>query len=395
MKTDIGRTSALKTVSRAGIKADCFTNNREELMSVITIENLNKSFGAFNAVDNLNLTTVDGEFVVLVGPSGCGKTTTMRMIAGLEGSSSGAIRIDGEDVTDQTPSERDVAMVFQNYALYPHLTVYENMAFCLKVRKWSKDKIDAQVRKTAKALDIEALLERKPAALSGGQRQRVALGRAIVREPRVFLMDEPLSNLDAKLRIEMRAEIVKLCRRLKITTFYVTHDQLEALTMGHRIVVMKGGIAQQIDTPQNIYDTPVNKFVAGFIGSPPMNFLNTTINNDALVASGVRLLPEGAVGAALTTRTGEITAGVRPEHLAPHVGATEGNQGTITGRIELIEPLGSQVMIQISVGDDLISAQFERGPEVEVGKEIVLVHRPNSIHAFDSTSERSVLASVN
>ena len=182
-------------------------------MSVIAIENLNKSFGAFNAVDNLNLTTEDGEFVVLVGPSGCGKTTTMRMIAGLEGSTSGSISIDGEDVTDQTPSERDVAMVFQNYALYPHLTVYENMAFCLKVRKWSKDQIEAQVRKTAKALDIEALLERKPSALSGGQRQRVALGRAIVREPRVFLMDEPLSNLDAKLRIEMRAEIVKLCRR--------------------------------------------------------------------------------------------------------------------------------------------------------------------------------------
>lgn len=201
-------------------------------MAVIAIENLNKSFGAFNAVDNLNLTTEDGEFVVLVGPSGCGKTTTMRMIAGLEGSSSGSIKIDDEDVTDQTPSERDVAMVFQNYALYPHLTVYENMAFCLKVRKWSQDKIDAQVRKTAKAMDIENLLQRKRSALSGGQRQRVALGRAIVREPRVFLMDEPLSNLDAKLRIEMRAEIVKLCRRLKITTFYVTHDQLEALTEG-------------------------------------------------------------------------------------------------------------------------------------------------------------------
>ena len=364
-------------------------------MSVIAIENLNKSFGAFNAVDNLNLTTEDGEFVVLVGPSGCGKTTTMRMIAGLEGSSSGAIRIDGEDVTEQTPSERDVAMVFQNYALYPHLTVYENMAFCLKVRKWPKDKIDAQVRKTAKALDIETLLERKPSALSGGQRQRVALGRAIVREPRVFLMDEPLSNLDAKLRIEMRAEIVKLCRRLKITTFYVTHDQLEALTMGHRIVVMRGGIAQQIDTPQNIYDTPVNKFVAGFIGSPPMNFINTTIENGALVGPGVRLLPQGEVGAALSARTGKIIAGVRPEHLTPHVGATASDQGTISGRIELIEPLGSQVMIQVSVANELVSAQFERGPEVEVGRDIVLVHRPISIHAFNSTSERSVLAPAN
>ena len=364
-------------------------------MSVIAIENLNKSFGAFNAVDNLNLTTEDGEFVVLVGPSGCGKTTTMRMIAGLEGSTSGSISIDGEDVTEQTPSERDVAMVFQNYALYPHLTVYENMAFCLRVRKWSKDKIDAQVRKTAKALDIEVLLERKPAALSGGQRQRVALGRAIVREPRVFLMDEPLSNLDAKLRIEMRAEIVKLCRRLKITTFYVTHDQLEALTMGHRIVVMKGGIAQQIDTPQNIYDAPVNKFVAGFIGSPPMNFINLTIEDGALAGPGVKLVPQGPVAAALRSRSGTVTAGVRPEHLAPLVDGTVGGEGTISGRIELIEPLGSQVMIQISVGKDLVSAQFERGPDVEVGKDIVLVHRPNSIQAFDVTSERSVLAPAN
>lgn len=364
-------------------------------MSVIAIENLNKSFGAFNAVDNLNLTTEDGEFVVLVGPSGCGKTTTMRMIAGLEGSTSGSISIDGEDVTDQTPSERDVAMVFQNYALYPHLTVYENMAFCLKVRKWSKDQIEAQVRKTAKALDIEALLERKPSALSGGQRQRVALGRAIVREPRVFLMDEPLSNLDAKLRIEMRAEIVKLCRRLKITTFYVTHDQLEALTMGHRIVVMRGGIAQQIDTPQNIYDTPVNRFVAGFIGSPPMNFINTTIENGALVGPDVRLLPQSVIADALRARTGTVIAGVRPEHLAPHVGKPLGDVGSIKGRIELIEPLGSQVMIQVSVGNDLVSAQFERGPEVEVGKDIVLIHRPGSIHAFDDASERSVLAPAN
>ncbi|MBM7048343.1 MULTISPECIES: ABC transporter ATP-binding protein [Rhizobium] len=364
-------------------------------MAVIAIENLNKSFGAFNAVDNLNLKTEDGEFVVLVGPSGCGKTTTMRMIAGLEGSTSGSISIDGEDVTEHTPSERDVAMVFQNYALYPHLTVYENMAFCLKVRKWSKDKIDAQVRKTARALDIEALLERKPSALSGGQRQRVALGRAIVREPRVFLMDEPLSNLDAKLRIEMRAEIVKLCRRLKITTFYVTHDQLEALTMGHRIVVMRGGVAQQIDTPQIIYDTPINRFVAGFIGSPPMNFIDVTIENVALVGPGVRLLPQGAVGEALRSRKGRVIAGVRPEHLAPHIGGAGSGSGIIQGRIELIEPLGSQVMIQVSVGAALVSAQFERGPEVEVGKDIVLVHRPNSIHAFDSASERSVLAPAN
>ncbi|MGH0348877.1 ABC transporter ATP-binding protein [Sinorhizobium meliloti] len=362
-------------------------------MSVIAIENLNKSFGAFNAVDNLNLTTKDGEFVVLVGPSGCGKTTTMRMIAGLEGSTSGSISIDGEDVTNQSPSERDVAMVFQNYALYPHLTVYENMAFCLRVRKWSKDQIDAQVRKTAKALDIDALLERKPSALSGGQRQRVALGRAIVREPRVFLMDEPLSNLDAKLRIEMRAEIVKLCRRLKITTFYVTHDQLEALTMGHRIVVMRVGVAQQIDTPQNIYDTPINRFVAGFIGSPPMNFLDAVIERSGLLTGpGFALRPDGGVKSALSSRSGAILAGVRPEHLSPASEGVAGREGTIRGRIELIEPLGSQMMIQVAVGPSLVSAQFERGPDVEVGRDITLVHRPNTVHAFDAKSERSVLA---
>ncbi len=363
-------------------------------MAVIAIENLNKSFGTFNAVDNLNLTTEDGEFVVLVGPSGCGKTTTMRMIAGLEGCTSGRISIDGEEVTDQSPSERDVAMVFQNYALYPHLTVYENMAFCLKVRKWSKEQIDAQVRRTARALDIETLLERKPSALSGGQRQRVALGRAIVREPRVFLMDEPLSNLDAKLRIEMRAEIVKLCRRLKITTFYVTHDQLEALTMGHRIVVMRGGVAQQIDTPQNIYDAPVNRFVAGFIGSPPMNFVEARIENGTLTGPGFRLAPQGAVADALRARDGTVIAGVRPEHLAPRPDAAGDEAGVIRGRIELIEPLGSQMMIQVSVGDALVSAQFERGPAVEVGQEIALVHRPGSIHAFDAATERSVLAPV-
>ncbi|MEZ2132958.1 MULTISPECIES: ABC transporter ATP-binding protein [unclassified Sinorhizobium] len=365
-------------------------------MSVISIEDLNKSFGAFHAVHNLNLVTEHGEFVVLVGPSGCGKTTTMRMIAGLETSSSGSIKIDGEDVTEQTPSERDVAMVFQNYALYPHLTVYENMAFCLRVRKWSKDKIDQQVRSTAKALSIEPLLERKPAALSGGQRQRVALGRAIVRQPRVFLMDEPLSNLDAKLRIEMRAEIVKLCRRLKITTFYVTHDQLEALTMGHRIVVMQGGVAQQIDTPQNIYDRPVNQFVAGFIGSPPMNFLDGTIEPTGTIAGqGFSLRADGELMQALSQRQGKVVAGIRPEHLSPVSDREAGGDGWVRGRVELIEPLGSQVMIQVAVADRLVSAQFERGPRIEVGRDVTLVHRPGAVHAFDPTTERSLLARAN
>lgn len=361
-------------------------------MSVIAIEGLNKSFADFHAVEDLNLVTEDGEFVVLVGPSGCGKTTTMRMIAGLEQATTGKIRIDGENVTAQTPSERDVAMVFQNYALYPHLTVYENMAFCLRVRKWSKEDIDKQVRHTAQALGIESLLQRRPAELSGGQRQRVALGRAIVREPRVFLMDEPLSNLDAKLRIEMRAEIVKLCRRLKITTFYVTHDQLEALTMGHRIVVMRNGIAQQIDTPQNIYDRPANQFVAGFIGSPPMNFLTAEIDaSGTLVGNGFTLQPGGDVKQALSTKKGSVTAGVRPEHLAP-IDERQPSLGSLKGRVELIESLGSHIMIQVLIAGGLVSAQFERGPDVQVGQDIMLGHRPNVIHAFDTASERSVLA---
>ncbi len=363
-------------------------------MSVIALHDLNKSFGPAVAVEDMNLVTEDGEFVVLVGPSGCGKTTTMRMIAGLENVTSGAILIDGKDVTTQSPAERDVAMVFQNYALYPHLTVYENIAFCLRVRGWSAQKIDEQVKRTARALGIDDFLERKPAALSGGQRQRVALGRAIVREPRVFLMDEPLSNLDAKLRIEMRAEISKLCRRLKITTFYVTHDQLEALTMGHRIVVMRSGVAQQIDTPQAIYDRPVNRFVAGFIGSPPMNFVRATVGNDGVVfGKGFELRAGGAVRNALVSHGGDVLAGVRPEHLSPGGKDGEASNGWLRGHIELIETLGSDVMIQLVVGDSLITAQFDRGDQTfAIGDEITLTHRPAAVHAFDLDSERSLLA---
>ena len=362
-------------------------------MAVIELDQLSKTFGGFSAVKTLDLKTGDGEFVVLVGPSGCGKTTTMRMIAGLQGATGGAIRIDGEDVTAKGPTDRDVAMVFQNYALYPHLTVYENMAFCLRVRKILKAEIDAQVRRTAKALGIEPLLDRKPAALSGGQRQRVALGRAIVRQPRIFLMDEPLSNLDAKLRIEMRAEIVKLCRRLKVTTFYVTHDQLEALTMGHRIVVMQRGVAQQIDTPQRIYDEPANRFVAGFIGSPPMNFLDADVTQDGkiLEGPGFRLQAGPRIAAALRNCAGRIQAGIRPEHLRP-VDAGRPGIGTVTGRIEIIEPLGSQVMIQINAADRIVAAQFERTGGLEVGKTITLAQQPDMLHAFDPASGQSVLA---
>ena len=247
-------------------------------MSSVTLKNICKSYSnGFNAVKNVNIDIKDKEFVVLVGPSGCGKSTTLRMIAGLEEISSGELHIGDRLVNDVDPKDRDIAMVFQNYALYPHLSVYDNMAFALKLRKLPKDEIDKKVKEAAKILDLEKVLDRKPKALSGGQRQRVALGRAIVRNPQVFLMDEPLSNLDAKLRTSMRTEISKLHKSLGTTFIYVTHDQVEAMTMADRIVVMKDGIVQQIATPQEIYDNPANMFVAGFIGAPQMNFINVSV----------------------------------------------------------------------------------------------------------------------
>jgi multiple sugar transport system ATP-binding protein len=365
-------------------------------VAVVELRNLKKSFGGIDAVDALNLKTGDGEFIVIVGPSGCGKSTTMRMIAGLEDVSSGSILIDGADVTDQTPTERDVAMVFQNYALYPHLTVYDNIAFCLQVRKWSKARIDERVRQVAESLALTPYLERKPAALSGGQRQRVALGRAIVREPRIFIMDEPLSNLDAKLRVDMRGEIIKLCRHLKVTTFYVTHDQLEALTMGHRVIVMKNGVAQQIDTPQHVYDEPVNKFVASFIGSPAMNFLESNVQEAGQVLEGIgfRLHTSERLSRALAqSAQTKVIAGIRPEHLFPIDASDRSDDaGSVHGRIELIEPLGSQVMVQVSTGNAVVVAQFERREGLEVGQPITLGHKANTPHAFDVQSERSVLA---
>jgi multiple sugar transport system ATP-binding protein len=367
-------------------------------VAVVELRNLKKSFAGVDAVDALSLKTADGEFIVIVGPSGCGKSTTMRMIAGLEEVSSGSILIDGADVTELSPTERDVAMVFQNYALYPHLSVYDNIAFCLQVRKWPKARIDERVRQVAESLALTQYLDRKPSALSGGQRQRVALGRAIVREPRIFIMDEPLSNLDAKLRVDMRGEITKLCRRLKVTTFYVTHDQLEALTMGHRVIVMRNGVAQQIDTPQRIYDEPVNKFVASFIGSPAMNFLEATVerNGELLEGAGFQLRPSDHLARALLRSRGQkVIAGIRPEHLLPVDGDDSSiapGAGWVRGKIELIEPLGSQVMVQVTVGKTIVMAQFERRAGLEVGKTITLVHKKDTPHAFDLKSEVSFLS---
>ncbi|MBQ4191501.1 MAG: sn-glycerol-3-phosphate ABC transporter ATP-binding protein UgpC, partial [Clostridiales bacterium] len=291
-------------------------------MASLSFQHVYKKYeGGVVAVSDFNLDVADKEFVILVGPSGCGKSTTLRMLAGLEDISEGEIYIDDRCVNDVLPKDRDIAMVFQNYALYPHMTVRDNMAFALKLRKMSKDEINRRVVEAAKILEIEHLLDRKPKALSGGQRQRVALGRAIVRDPKVFLMDEPLSNLDAKLRVQMRVEITKLHHRLKTTFVYVTHDQTEAMTMGTRIVVMKDGFIQQVDSPTELYDNPVNTFVAGFIGMPPMNFINAVINvegSDVFISfENVTIkLPERYAVEEVMERDGqEVIFGVRPEAL--------------------------------------------------------------------------------
>ena len=312
-------------------------------MAIVELSNVSKMYGDVLALRDFNLTTRDGEFVVLVGPSGCGKTTTMRMIAGLETVTEGEIRIGGKNVVGMIPRERDVAMVFQNYALFPHLNVFGNLSFGLRLRKVPKEQVAEKVLSVAKVLDIEHLLERKPKELSGGERQRVALGRAIVREPKVFLMDEPLSNIDAKLRVEMRAEIIKLQRRLGVTTFYVTHDQVEALSMGDRIVVMSKGLVQQVGTPKELYNAPINRYVAGFIGSPSMNFMKGRLNGDGTVSAGenVRLiLPEARAAAVARSGIEEAWIGIRPEHLVIERNPDSVTRNVIKGIVEVVEPQG-------------------------------------------------------
>ncbi|MGE5314545.1 MAG: ABC transporter ATP-binding protein [Acidobacteriota bacterium] len=325
-------------------------------MASVQLENVSKIYeGGVTAVRDVSIGIRDKEFVVLVGPSGCGKSTTLRMVAGLEEISSGTVSIDGRVVNDVAPKDRDIAMVFQNYALYPHMTVYENMAFGLKLRKFPKAEIDARVREAAQILGIGEYLDRKPKALSGGQRQRVAVGRAIVRKPKVFLFDEPLSNLDAKLRVQMRTEISKLHHRLEATMIYVTHDQTEAMTMGDRIVVMKDGVVQQTDTPLNLYNRPVNKFVAGFIGSPAMNFFEGTIVRD----NGLRFCEKNsplslAIPAskepAVKEKIGkEIWMGIRPEHiLDARTGESAGKRtpsDAVTLNVEVVEPMGNEIFV--------------------------------------------------
>ncbi|GGK12831.1 glycerol-3-phosphate ABC transporter ATP-binding protein [Deinococcus malanensis] len=362
-------------------------------MAEVILENINKRYGTkHHAVKDFNLHIEDRELMVFVGPSGCGKSTTLRMIAGLEDISDGILKIGDRIVNDVPPKDRDIAMVFQNYALYPHMNVYENMAFGLKLRKTPKDEIDRRVRDAAKILQIEHLLGRKPKELSGGQRQRVAMGRAIVREPKVFLMDEPLSNLDAKLRVEMRSQISQLHRRLGATIVYVTHDQVEAMTLGNRIVVMRDGVIMQVDTPMNLYDFPQNKFVAGFIGSPSMNFLNGTVQNGELVVGQNRVAPMGRLGQSLRAYEGrEVTMGIRPEHVGV-VGMTDLPRGSnvLRGTVVVVEPLGAQTDLIIEVAGQNIVAKVEGQALVQPGDSIDLLVDQTRLHAFDMATELAI-----
>ncbi|TFG65067.1 MAG: sn-glycerol-3-phosphate ABC transporter ATP-binding protein UgpC [Spirochaetales bacterium] len=363
-------------------------------MATVEMRNLSKTFdGGVKAVDNVNINVNDKEFVVLVGPSGCGKTTTLRMVAGLEDITSGELYIDGKLMNDVPPKDRDIAMVFQNYALYPHMSVYDNMAFGLKIRRFPKAEIESRVREAAKILDIEGLLDRKPKALSGGQRQRVAVGRAIVRHPKVFLFDEPLSNLDAKLRVQMRAEISALHNRLNATMIYVTHDQVEAMTMADKIVVMKGGLIQQIGNPLKLYNNPVNRFVAGFIGSPPMNFLAVTI----LEKNGSVFMNEGDFEIEIPARYKEklkafsgkeITFGIRPEDLLFVEKEIPGT--TIPTEVSVIEPLGAEIHLYVNTKKHSIIAKVSPEHQLKIGDKICFRPNMDKIKFFDLETERSL-----
>jgi multiple sugar transport system ATP-binding protein len=362
-------------------------------MASVRLENVKKVFhGGVVAVRDVNIDVGDKEIVVLVGPSGCGKTTTLRMIAGLEEPTEGSIYIGDELVNDVAPKDRDIAMVFQNYALYPHMTVFDNMAFGLKLRKYPKQEIKTRVHEAAQLLGIEELLDRKPKALSGGQRQRVAVGRAIVRKPKVFLFDEPLSNLDAKLRVQMRTEISRLHRQLEATMVYVTHDQTEAMTMGDKIVLMKDGVIQQTDTPLNLYNHPRNKFVAGFIGSPAMNFFSGKIEAGevpvfAESSVGLRLTLPEQFGRRVTSYADRgITLGIRPEHIYD-ARRCEGAEVKVKvkARVEVVEPMGNEVYVYFSTNPaTMCVARINAAEEPETGREMEIVFDTAKVHLFDA-----------
>ena len=351
------------------------------------------------AVEDFNLTVHDQEFVVLVGPSGCGKSTTMRMVAGLEDITSGDVLIDGKRVNDVAPKDRDIAMVFQSYALYPHMTVYENMAFSLKLKKLPKDEIDKKVREAAEILDITQYLDRKPKALSGGQRQRVALGRAMVRNPAVFLLDEPLSNLDAKLRTSMRTEIIKLHKKLATTFIYVTHDQTEAMTMGDRIVVMKDGVIQQVDTPQNLYDMPCNMFVAGFIGSPQMNFLDGTVTKNGdqyaidLGGDTIPLPKEKTADGKLDSYVGKkVKMGIRPEDIddEPEFMAKH-TDCQLDAKVDVSEMMGAEIYLYLEYKGNKMTARVAPTSKARNGDTVRVAFDPHKVHLFDVETEQTIL----
>ncbi len=365
-------------------------------MASVTYEHVTKRFGKVVAVHDLNIHVEDGEFLVLLGPSGCGKTTTLRLLAGLEEPTSGNIYIGDRLVNDVPPKDRDIAMVFQSYALYPHMTVYDNMAFGLKLRKVPKDEIDRRVREAARILGIEELLDRKPKQLSGGQRQRVAVGRAIVREPKVFLMDEPLSNLDAKLRVHARAELAKLHQRLGTTWIYVTHDQVEAMTMATRIAVQKDGVLQQLGTPQELYNYPANLFVAGFIGSPAMNFFDVTLvpEDDTLYADGgtFRLkIPEAKAKALGPYKGKKVILGIRPEDIHdPEFTPPDITEGRIKAKVEVTELMGNEVFLYLLTGKKSFIARVDPRTKAKIGDEIEAVANMDNIHFFDPVTEKAI-----
>jgi len=379
-------------------------------MAEVELEHISKKYGDFTAVQDVNLKIRDGEFVVLVGPSGCGKTTTLRMVAGLEDISEGTIRIDGEVVNRLPPKDRDIAMVFQSYALYPHMSVFDNMAFSLKVRRFpasagrkavmrklSHVEVAQRVKKAAALLGIEDQLSKKPAQLSGGQRQRVAVGRAIVRNPKVFLFDEPLSNLDAKLRVAMRAELAKLHQTLKSTMIYVTHDQAEAMTLGDRVVVMDKGVVQQVDDPQTLYDHPRNRFVAGFIGSPAMNFVDCRVDvqGDAVFVDfgSFRLrVPEGLAGRVAPNARRDLVFGIRPENLHDRLFAQNVRpDATVAARVEVKEAMGSDLFLYLDVGGRTVHARMSPATKVDVGRTLDVYFDMGKIHLFDPDSGETLV----
>ena len=368
-------------------------------MASLSLQGIQKIYpNGFHAVKDFNLEIADKEFIIFVGPSGCGKSTTLRMIAGLEDISGGTFKIDGKVMNDVEPKDRDIAMVFQNYALYPHMTVYDNMAFGLKLRKVPKDEIDKKVREAAKILDLEKLLDRKPKALSGGQRQRVAMGRAIVRNPKVFLMDEPLSNLDAKLRVQMRIEISKIHQRLGATIIYVTHDQTEAMTLGTRIVVMKDGVVQQVDTPQHLYEQPGNLFVAGFMGSPQMNFLDAQIaekGGDLIAKVGEYDVVIPAAKAKVLKDGGyvgkTVVLGIRPEDIHDSQMFIEASPSApMTSVVKVYELLGAEVFLYFDVNGTQVTARVDPRTNSKTGDTIKFAFDMEKSHFFDKETELTI-----